>query len=146
MPVLNTVHPQTGSLPGYAPLGYPPGFYSQYSMAPLVPRPGDSMQMYHSPPWFLASVPGQPWLGTLEDEHLTEGFFLAPVFAPISYHSQKYFLGAGQGETGHNEGPNKQSQILLQCSIYTSTVRVTTVIDPACGMCPPLLSLCVHRP
>ena len=134
VPVSNNVPPQGGSqISGsYMPLGYPPGFYGQYS--PLVSKPGDGLSMYPNPPYFLASIPHvQPpqMITALENDnngYPTQGFYPAPVLAPVAYHHPQYASrsdgqgplpthysvygtplytkhssGAGQGEMGESE-------------------------------------------
>ena len=75
------------------PLGYPPGFYGQYS--PLVSKPGDGLPMYPNPPYFLAPVPHvQPQIhGVSEGDnngYPAQGFYPAPVFTPVAYHHPQY--------------------------------------------------------
>jgi hypothetical protein len=94
--VPNSVLPQGGSQPlgSYVPLGYPPGFYGQYS--PLVPKPSDGLPIYPNPPYFLAATPHvQPPQMHVAPEgdssgYPIQGFYPAPVFTPVAYHHPQY--------------------------------------------------------
>ena len=75
------------------PLGYPPGFYGQYS--PLVSKPSDGLPMYPNPPYFLASVPHvqPPQMHPAsegDNGYPAQGFYPAPLFAPMAYHHPQY--------------------------------------------------------
>ena len=118
----------------YMPLGYPPSFYGQYS--PLVSKSSDALPtlpMYSNPPYFLASVPHvQPQIhAALEGDnngYPAQGFYPAPVFAPVAYHHPQYVsrldgqgpisthysvnprhsLGARQDEIQHGSARNEE--------------------------------------
>jgi hypothetical protein len=87
----------------YMPLGYPPSFYGQYSLS----RPSDglpTLPTYSNPPYFLASVPHvQPQMHAASSSegnngYPTQGFYPAPVFAPVAYHHPQYVSRSdGQG-------------------------------------------------
>lgn len=119
----------------YMPLGYPPGFYGQYS--PLVSKPSDGLPlpMYSNPPYFLSSVPHvQPQIHVASEGdnngYPAQGFYPAPVFAPVAYHHPQYVsrsdsqgpipmqysvyprqsLGAGQDEIQHASGSARNEE------------------------------------
>ena len=98
----NSVPPQGGSSSSsYVPLGYPSGFYGQYS--PLVSRPSDGLPMYPNPPYFLPATPHvQPPQMHVAPEgdnsgYPTQGFYPAPVFTPAYHHPQYVSRSDGQG-------------------------------------------------
>lgn len=85
----------------YVPLGYSPGFYSQYP--PLVSKSGDGPPMYPNPPYFLASIPHvQPHFhgtsGGVNNGYPTQGFYTAPVLTPVAYHHPQY-LSRSDGQS-----------------------------------------------
>ena len=132
VPVSNS-HTGPSQIPSM-PLGYPPGFYGQYS--PLVSKPSDglpTLPMYPNPPYFLASVPHvQPQMHMAPEGnnngYPTQGFYPAPVFAPMAYQHPQYVsrsdgqgpisthysvyprhsLGAGQDEIQHGSARNEE--------------------------------------
>ncbi|KIM49023.1 hypothetical protein M413DRAFT_40683, partial [Hebeloma cylindrosporum] len=90
MPVSHNIPPPGG--PGsYVPMGYPPGFYGQYSH-PILKQGECPPPAYPVPQYFLTSVPPhiQPQLHGVPDgqnnQYTAQGYYQATVLTPMPYH------------------------------------------------------------